>query len=67
MKKFKIDVKINCEIENLDHEDREYWVNKLYTEFYYMAKTEDQALDLFHSTEPISCLDDFDISCEVVE
>jgi len=60
MKEFKITTKVVGELHPTDEEEGP----KNGEEFIIDAETEDEALDKFHSTVPIKCLDDYDITCE---
>lgn len=60
-KRFKVTVKQIAPDEALDHDDRE---ENPSGEHFVEEVSEDAALDEFHATVPIACLDDFDISIE---
>lgn len=59
--KFKITVKQLTPNEYLNRDDKE---SNPAGEYYTLAASEDEALDEFHSSVPIACLEDFDIVCE---
>ncbi len=66
--KFKFGVMVHqrVSLDELDAEDRETNPTGYhYVEVYFDPL--EAALDEFHSTVPIACLDDFDISIEEIE
>lgn len=60
---YKIMVRQLVPDEELDHDDR---ADSPVGEYEYVAESEDEALDDFHSEVPIACLEDFEIKCERV-
>lgn len=63
-RKFEIEVMQTVPDEDLDIEDREESPIGKYT---IIANSEDEALDEFHATVPISCLEHFDITINQAE
>jgi len=63
--KFKITVTQLANTAMLDHDDREER-HLILGYHFYQAENEEEALDQFHNTVAISCLDDFEIKCEKI-
>ena len=57
---FKITVSLITDHDLLDPDDR---ASDPTGEYEYDAANEDEALDMFHEDVPISCLDNYEITC----
>jgi hypothetical protein len=64
MPTFKVTVTQIVPDEELDGDDTDTNPKGTYT---YEARDEEDALDQFHETVPVSCLDDFDIEAQLVK
>jgi hypothetical protein len=63
MRDFIVKVMQVTATESLDSDDREY-LDEITGEHTFFAMGPEHALDLFHMTTPIACLEDFSIECE---
>ena len=66
MKKFIVQAKCNTSKEFLDYDDQQE-LELICEPFKVECETEDEALDAYHSTIPIACLDYFDIDVLIEE
>ncbi len=64
MKEFIVQVLRVVPYQTLDADDKKDWGHKRRHCFFYTAENEEKALDEFHATQAISCLDHFEIFCE---
>lgn len=62
MKKYKITIEQLTRDEFLDYDDRGLTDEN----YYFQANDKEEALDEFHSTIPIACLEHFDITIKEV-
>ena len=64
---YKITVKVLTPYDELDHDDKAFFGGIRTHYFGIKADNKDEALDQFHETYPIACLDDFDIEAELIK
>lgn len=67
MKIYRIKIKNIVPFKNLDFDDKNEFSTLAISDslFYFIkAENEQKALDDFHSTQPISVLENFEITCE---
>lgn len=62
MNRYEITVKQLVTDNELDHEDKH---DNPTGQYDYWAESEDKAIDHFHETVPISCLEDFEIEIKL--
>lgn len=65
-RQYMITAKQITSFKELDDYDQE-WLSVIIDPFVVNAINEEKALDAYHGTVPIACLEDFEISCKCID